>query len=223
MKTSIFSIFVCGSLVLGPSLLSAQEAPNEGMRPRMRQDDRPAVAPRPPAPRVRLDLSDTQRAEIQKSREAARREGLIKRTDLRVAQMDLRSLLRADKVDDQAIAKKLAEVQAAQGALLKLRVDSALALKKILTPEQQKLLRENRGRRGHASMGERGNRRHAPRPRGMHGRPGRGGVPMGEAGLDPADPDLDPDFDLDTDVTAFDFEDAFLDLAHGQVPAGSIR
>jgi Spy/CpxP family protein refolding chaperone len=116
-----------------------------------------------------------------KARETAKRDRLRKSTDFKIASMDLKSLLRADKVDDKAIAAKLVEVQAAQGALLKVRVDQALAMKRILTPEQQKKMAEMRG----AMMGQGPGRMRQPRGRGM----GRG---MGGDGFDDFD-DLDPE------------------------------
>jgi Spy/CpxP family protein refolding chaperone len=115
---------------------------------------------------------------VRKVVEGARRDRLRKSTDLKIARMDLQSLLRAEKVDEKAIGAKLAEMQAAQGALLKIRVDSALAMKRILTPEQQKKLGEVRRERG---MGR-------PRPQMRGGRgfsPGREGDQEESLRLDP--------------------------------------
>ena len=137
-----------------------------------------------------LGLTDAQQADLRKVRETAQRDRLRKRTDLRIAAMDLKSLMRADKVDDTAIAAKLAELQAAQGALLKIRVDSALAMKRVLTPEQQKKMAGMRGHRAGRHMGRRMNGRGAMGPgagRGHTGRPGgRGGMGRGAG-----DEDLD--------------------------------
>ena len=147
---------------------------------------------------IRDSLTDAQKTELQKAMESNRRDRMRKTTDFKIASLDLKSLLRAEKVDEKAVAAKLAEVQAAQGALLKLRVDTALSMKKILTPEQQKKIGQLRGmnRMGQRmemrgmgrgqGRGERSMRRQA-RPRPMTD--GRGG--------DDLELDLESAFDLD--------------------------
>jgi hypothetical protein len=115
--------------------------------------------------------------------------------------MDLQSLLREEKVDEKAIAAKLAEASAAQAALLKLRVDSALAMKRILTPEQLKKYSELRADRGRQHMGQ--------RMRGMPRRaPGAMGRGMGPHGPGPGD--LDDDSEIE-------FEDMDRDFVDGEV------
>lgn len=176
MKRSIFLCSVAFALLLSPvlSLAQPQDAPPNRPAPRP-QGDRPFMRGgddqgRPmqrrdqgPLQRRRaaiasLGLSEVQQADIRKAREATRRDRLRKSTDLKIASMDLRSLLRSEKVDERAVAAKLVEVQAAQGALLKLRVDAALAMKRILTPEQQKKMSAMRGDRGRGRMRQRMNR-----------------------------------------------------------------
>jgi Spy/CpxP family protein refolding chaperone len=138
-----------------------------------------------------LGLTDVQQADMRKVMEGARRDRLRKSTDLKIARMDLQSLLREEKVDEKAVSSKLAEAQAAQGALLKLRVDSALQLKRILTPEQQKRMNEMRDRRRMNWM-DGGSRMRRSQP----GRPGT--RPRMGAGPGEGDFDLDLD-DLDSD------------------------
>lgn len=147
--------------------------------------------------KAEIGLTDVQQADLRKAREAGQKDRILKQAAARVARMELQSLLRADKVDEKAVAAKLAEVQAAQGALLKIRVDQALAMKRILTPEQQKKLQSIRGDRGHrmgrATMRGRMNRGGHPGARGQGrgagaGR-GRMGHPMGQGGVD------EPEFD----------------------------
>lgn len=129
--------------------------------------------------KAELGLSDVQQADLRKAREAGQKDRILKQAAARVARMELKSLLRADKVDDKAVAAKLAEVQAAQGALLKIRVDQALAMKRILTPEQQKKLQSMRADRGGRRMGRAMGRRAIGR-RAMGRRMMRG--PMNGAG-----------------------------------------
>lgn len=146
MKPYIFTISLSAALFLAPvpSRAQGQDTQDNVTAPNRQGPDR-VRAPR--ASRTGLDLTDAQRAELRKNAEASRRERLIKNTDLQVARLDLRSLLRAENVDEGAIAAKLADAQAAQGALLKIRVDSAVAMRKILTPEQQKRITSMRGDR----------------------------------------------------------------------------
>jgi Spy/CpxP family protein refolding chaperone len=194
MKTSIFLSSLAAALLLAPVLVSAQTQDVQPAGPNPRRQGPPMAGQmggqpgqmgpmgqmRPMKPRrdikAELGLTDVQRADIRKARENARRERLRKSTDLKIANLDLKSLLRAEKVDEKAIATKLAEAQAAQGALLKLRVDTALAMKRILTPEQQKKLEEIRGENGRNRMGRRMMRR-GMRMHGMNG-PGAMGPHM---------------------------------------------
>jgi Spy/CpxP family protein refolding chaperone len=135
-----------------------------------------------------LGLSEAQRADIRKVVEGAKRDRLRKSTDLKIARMDLRSLLREEKVDERAVSGKLAEIQTVQGALLKSRVDSVLAMKRILTPEQQKKMGELRRarvwREGRPRMQMRGGRGF---------RPGFGSAPTPDVRDQDENEDEDPD------------------------------
>lgn len=213
MKSSIFLSSVTAALLLAPVLVSAQTQDAQPARPN----------PRPPAGQMgqmgamghmgpmkarrdikaELGLTEVQQADIRKARENARRERLRKTTDLKIANLDLKSLLRAEKVDEKAVAAKLAEAQAAQGALLKLRVDTALAMKRILTPEQQKKLQEIRGENGGNRMGRRMMRR-GMRMRGMNGQGAMGPHMM------PGVRDDESDFDLED-------EDGAAPVLHGDL------
>ena len=211
MKPSFFLTSVAAALLLSPVLASAQpqDAPPTppNQRPNQRQmgpgragtpGEGRGIMERRQAVKAELGLTDAQKTELQKAMESNRRDRMRKTTDFKIASLDLKSLLRAEKVDEKAVAAKLAEVQAAQGALLKLRVDTALSMKKILTPEQQKKIGQLRGmnRMGQRmemrgmgrgqGRGERSMRRQA-RPRPMTD--GRGG--------DDLELDLESAFDLD--------------------------
>lgn len=148
--------------------------------------------------REQLGLTDVQQADIRRAMENARRDRLRKSTDLKIARLDLMSLLREEKVDEKAIAAKLAEASAAQSALFKLRVDSALAMKRILTPEQQKKLAEIRADRGRQRMGQR------MRGQGMRGMPGFGHGPMGPGGPGLRGGEAEFDFDLEDEGVEID-------------------
>ena len=188
MKRAIFLSAVAASGLLAPVLISAQTQDTPPNPPSFRRQgpgpgpgSGPGAPGRPrPSLKDQLGLTEAQQTDLRKATENARRDRLRKSTDLRIARMDLRSLLRDEKVDEKAVAARLAEASAAQTALLKLRVDSVLAMKRILTPEQQKKFAELRADRGRQRMGQ--------RPRGM-------GRRMGPQGPGPGD--LDDDLELD--------------------------
>ena len=212
MKTSFLLTSLAAALLLSQVPASAQTQETPQSRPNARRPQ-PGMMPGQPgqagpqgegrgmmqrrqAIKADLGLTDVQKTDIQKARETAQRERLRKTTDLRIASLDLRSLLRAEKVDERAVAAKLAEAQAAQGALLKLRVDSLLAMKRILTPEQQKKVAELRGGHAKQRMGQR------MKMRGLRGSQGQGrmGRPMGRPGRGGDEMDLDLDFDSDFEL-----------------------
>lgn len=153
--------------------------------------------------KAELGLTEAQQADLRKAREAAQKDRILKKAAARVASMELKALLRADKVDEKAVAAKLAEVQAARGALVKVRVDQALAMKRILTPEQQKKVQSMRGARGHR-MGrgaQRGrmNRGGHPGAMGKSQGPGAGRGRMGRPAGHPGGDDLELQLD-DQDI-----------------------
>lgn len=216
MKRSLLLTTLCATALIAPVLSWAQPP-----RPPMNRPTAPrAGEPQPTGEgqrrtpgverrhfRSELGLTDAQVADIQKSRDSARRERLLKTTDLRIARMDIRSLLRAEKVDEKALAAKVAEAQAAQGALLKIKVDSALAMKRILTPEQQKRFMEMRGAHGRARMGQRMRMRGSAGPgAARRGQGMRRMMPGPQGGIGPGD---DEDLDLD-----------LLDFAGDAAPGG---
>ena len=212
-RSSVLSA-LCLALLFGPAAgsVQAQDAPPAPPGPRRqgpgfqgpgqpRPGARPGVNDRPMVNRAgrdrlaELGLSDAQKADMRKAMEGARRDKLRKSTDLKIARMDLKSLLQAEKVDEKAVAAKLLEAQAAQGALMKIRVDGALALKRILTPEQQKKMGQMRGERGPGRGGQRMKMRNGGGAGEGRGRGGRRFAPR--PGGD--DSDLDNDYDDEDD------------------------
>lgn len=199
MKPTFFLTSVAAALLLSPIVASAQpqEAPPNPPNQRRMGPGRAGMPgenrgmmERRQAAQAKLALTDVQKADLQKAMESNRRDRLRKTTDFKIASLDLKSLLRAEKVDEKAIAAKLAEVQAAQGALLKLRVDTALSMKRILTPEQQKIMGQRMKMRAMGRGQGRGERqmRRPARPRPMMD--GRGGD------------DLELQLDLESELTS---------------------
>ena len=101
-------------------------------------------------PRVRqyLGLTDEQVARLHQIGVEAEKASVETRADLQLRHIELRELLRADNPDHDAIMQKLDQVNALQGKMAKRRVETMLAARGVLTPEQQKKLKtfmENRG------------------------------------------------------------------------------
>ncbi|MGC8896905.1 MAG: Spy/CpxP family protein refolding chaperone [Bacteroidota bacterium] len=90
----------------------------------------------------KLNLTDEQKKEIEKLRFDFQKQQVAQQAKIHTAQIELRELLSEDNPDRAAIQKKVDEIA-------RLRVQSAMdrfdhwqAVKKILTPEQQKIWRE---------------------------------------------------------------------------------
>ena len=126
--------------------------------------------------KAELGLTDEQEAQLRKLHLDQRKAQIRRRADLQVARMDLQELLAAKTVDDKAIAVKVKEITDLSAGGLKAHVDSQLALRKVLTPEQLEKMKQLHNRPGPPQMrGRRGPRRgEGPEP-GDEGLPGDDG------------------------------------------------
>jgi len=115
--------------------------------------------------REKLNLSDDQKSKLADIHDRNERAAIPIHGDLRIASLDLRKLIRADKPDLRAIDAQIDRIASLRASLHKSRVAGMLEARTVLTPAQQKLMREHHG----GMMG-----------RGMHeghgrrGRPGKG-------------------------------------------------
>ncbi len=98
--------------------------------------------------REKLNLSADQKAKIADIRDRQVRAAIPIQGDLRIAGLDMRKLMRADKPDLKAIEAQIDRVSELRASLQKSRVASMLEARAVLTPAQQKLMREYGGRRG---------------------------------------------------------------------------
>jgi Spy/CpxP family protein refolding chaperone len=139
-----------------------------------------------------LGLSDQQAGELKKMWSDERKESVRRRADLRIARMELEELLDAPTVDEKAVAAKVKAVTDLQAAELKSRTDRRLAVKRILTPEQQQKMKELRREHARGAREGRAWRRGRPgtrRPAMGPGGPGPGGLPDDDDAMDePAAP-----------------------------------
>ena len=95
--------------------------------------------------REKLNLSDDQKAKLADIRDRNERATIPIHGDLRIASLDLRKLMRADKPDSRAIDAQIDRIASLRASLHKSRVAGMLEARTVLTPAQQKLMREHRG------------------------------------------------------------------------------
>jgi len=117
----------------------------------------------------KLDLTETQKQELEKQREEQEQatEKAVIKLEARMA--SLREVLEEDKVDRGKVNELVAQINEIKGEMFRRRIDSILAMKEILTPEQyaslqdqmdkkRKSFREKWGHRkkGHGKWGHKG-------------------------------------------------------------------
>jgi Spy/CpxP family protein refolding chaperone len=126
--------------------------------------------------KTELGLTDQQAEKLRQVFVDSWKANTKSRADLQVRRMELRELLRGDKPEREAVMKKVQEISDLRAQLLRQHVDSLLAAKSVLTPEQQKKMRSLMADRGFGRS-ERFQRR--PGFRGGPGDPGGPGAPEG--------------------------------------------
>jgi Spy/CpxP family protein refolding chaperone len=141
-----------GPQMMGPHAMGPQQGRGHAMGP---QAMGPGLRPGGPgaAPGVglghgamaRLDLSDAQREQLAELHERTLKQNIQARADLRIAQMDLRKLMRAETPDARAIDSQIDKLAGLRAAIQKTRVGALLEARSLLTPEQRKQLQELRG------------------------------------------------------------------------------
>jgi Spy/CpxP family protein refolding chaperone len=110
----------------------------------------------------RLGLSEEQATQLREIHSEQRKAGIRQQADMRIARMELEELLMADTVDEKAVAAKVDQISRLQDKALRARVDTRLAVRKILSPEQARELGKLRQRRSPRGQGRMGPRRPGP-------------------------------------------------------------
>ena len=165
MNTRFTSTIAAGAAALmlgGAATVLAQDAPQQRQERRRGPGIHPTTqSPRRGGPGIGgpmrggfgmefrgLDLTDDQRAQLRKIREARQNEFKAAGEKLRAARDGMRQLLTADTINEPAIRSKAAEVAAAEAeaAILNARVRQESL--QILTADQQAKLKELRDKRG---------------------------------------------------------------------------
>ena len=155
MTTRIKTVFAAGAAALmlagaAPLVLSAQDQPQQQQQQRRRGPD--GGGPRGmrggPGMELRgLDLSDDQRAQLRKIREARQSEFKAVGEKLHAAREGMRALMQADQINESAIRAKSQEVAAAEADAAILNAKVRAESLQILTTEQQAKLKERRANR----------------------------------------------------------------------------
>jgi Spy/CpxP family protein refolding chaperone len=123
-----------------------------------------------------LGLSADQSAQLGKLRAEGRKQAIRQRADVAIARLELQELMDATTVDEKAVAAKVKAISDLQAAALLARTNQRLAMRRLLTPEQQEKMRQLAPRQGRP-----GRQGRMGRP-GRAGRPGPGMAPPGPGG-----------------------------------------
>ncbi len=91
---------------------------------------------------ARLNLTDTQKKDVEKLNTEFAKLRVDQQAKIKTAYIELRELTRADSPDKSAIEKQIGEISDLQGQNRVMRVDHWFAVNKLLTPDQQKVWRE---------------------------------------------------------------------------------
>lgn len=140
------------------------------------------------AMREKLGLSEAQVEQMRKLTTEHKKAHIRQRADLEIARLELKGLLDATTLDEKAIAAKAKQLGDLEAAAIKARVDAHVAMRQVLTPEQQQKFRDMR------PLGPAGRHGDGPprRPRG-DARRGDAGDLDGEEGGREGGPDEGPD------------------------------
>jgi Spy/CpxP family protein refolding chaperone len=111
--------------------------------------ERPRRPARPDAVAIEkaLGLTAEQADQLRKLRAEGRKQAIRHRADTEIARLELEELMGAPTVDEKAVAAKVKVLADLQAAGLLARTTQRLAMRRLLTPEQQEKLRQLAPRR----------------------------------------------------------------------------
>ncbi|HEV2706536.1 MAG TPA: Spy/CpxP family protein refolding chaperone [Pyrinomonadaceae bacterium] len=93
---------------------------------------------------AQLNLSPEQRAQLREIRRTSAPEGQALAQRLQRARYALDAAIYADQTDEALIAERTREVAAAQAAVIRMRAETELRVRRVLTPAQLELFRQLR-------------------------------------------------------------------------------
>lgn len=86
-------------------------------------------------------LTDEQVIKIKDIHTEGRKTGIKTRAGIRVAHIEMRQLMRAEKVDRASLDRKIKEISALREKMMRQRVDTRLKVHAVMTPAQRKKAR----------------------------------------------------------------------------------
>ena len=176
MKIPVLVVTAAAILAGSAALAAAQPmARGRGARPDLARFQR------------ELGLNDEQAAQLRKLWSEERKQAIRRRADLAIARMELEEALDASTVDEKLVESRVRAVSDLQAAAVRARADQRLAVRKVLTPEQQQKLRQLRSER-RRDASEAAPDRRSPRPARRMRSPRPPGGPAPDAQEDPAGP-----------------------------------
>lgn len=92
--------------------------------------------------RARINLTDDQTSRLRQILVKAEKSAIETRAQMAVEGIELREMLRADKPDQAAVMKKVDQISSLRGRMMQEGVQAVLEAKTVLTPQQQKQIRE---------------------------------------------------------------------------------
>ena len=94
-----------------------------------------------------LQLSDAQREQLRQITLEARKGARRRQAEIDVLHLDIQDLIAAPTLDEVALSAKVQQLGELQLASVRAEVDSRVAMRKVLTPEQIEKMSELRNRR----------------------------------------------------------------------------
>jgi len=98
--------------------------------------------PDPAAIQAELGLTAEQATQLKKLWVDGRKQAIRQHADLAIARIELEELMDAPSVDEKAVAARVKATSDLQASSLKARTDQRLAMRRLLTPEQQEKMKQ---------------------------------------------------------------------------------
>lgn len=131
MRKIVYALLTVSLVLIGTLTLQAQPA---APRQKQEQATREKIG-------AKLNLTDAQKKQLDEMRTSMKRNAVQLRCKIQLARIDLRELLKADEPNEAVIEKKLNEIGQLQTEQKMLRINHWLNVKKMLTPEQRKIMK----------------------------------------------------------------------------------
>lgn len=129
-----------------------------------------------------VNLTDSQVKRLRSIITTAEKSNIQTRAQMQSDGIDLRQLMQSDNPDHDAVMKKVQQISELRGEMMKNNVQALLEAKKILSPEQQKRIRQFIEKRfSERGWGRGGMERHRGRMRSRPGTPPPPAISPGQA------------------------------------------